>query len=236
VEVSMQNVRVVDGELPPLPKGDYVKIAIRDHGTGIAPELLPKIFEPYFTTKKGGSGLGLATVYSVVRKHDGLVRADSKMGEGSTFQIFLMASEKPVVAQAPDSPEKIVIRGARLLLMDDDTSVLKILGAILRKFGFEVETVAEGTEAIRCYAEAKKAGKPFDVVIMDLTIPNGVGGREAIKQLKEIDPAVKAIVSSGYSLDPVMANYREAGFVGIIPKPYRTEELLHILQGVLAKK
>jgi CheY-like chemotaxis protein len=213
-----------------------VKISIKDHGPGIKPELLPKIFEPYFTTKKGGSGLGLATVYSVVKKHEGLIKVDSKIGEGTTFEIFLRATDKPIATSQAKPIDPNFSGTGRLLIMDDDVSVLKILAAVLRKFGFEVETAADGTEAIKRYADAKSAGHPFDVVVMDLTIPNGVGGREAIKQLREIDPAVKAIVSSGYSLDPVMANYRESGFVGIIPKPYRTEELLHILQEVLAKK
>ncbi|HTX22023.1 MAG TPA: CHASE domain-containing protein [Candidatus Aquilonibacter sp.] len=233
VEVSLENVELAAGVLPPLPAGKHVKVSIKDNGAGIKPELLPRIFEPYFTTKKGGNGLGLATAYSVVRKHDGIIKVDSAPGAGSVFQIFLPASGKPVPSLPSESPRGKLAGNGRLLIMDDEDAMLKVLGAMLRKFGYEVETALDGAEAIECYAAAKAAGKPFKAVIMDLTIPNGMGGREAVKRLLELDPNLKAIVSSGYSLDPVMANYCEYGFRGVIPKPYRVEDLSRVLQEVL---
>jgi PAS domain S-box-containing protein len=233
VEVSLENMELADGLLPPLPAGKYVKLSIKDHGSGIKPEHLPKIFEPYFTTKKGGSGLGLATAYSVVRKHEGLIRVESAVGIGSTFQIYLPASNQPVAPPPAEEPQSRFSGHGRLLIMDDEAMVLKVLSAMLQKIGYEVETSLDGKEAIERFVTARNVGKPFKAVIMDLTIPNGMGGREAISRLRELDPDVKAIVSSGYSLDPIMANYREHGFCGVIPKPYRTEDLNRVLNEVI---
>ena len=233
VQIALENVGLAAGVLPPLPAGNYVKISIRDHGAGIKPELLHRIFEPYFTTKKNGNGLGLATAYSVVRKHDGTIHVDSAPGAGSVFQIFLPASNKPVPPASSDLPRQQLTGNGRLLVMDDELAMLKVLSAMLQKFGYEVETALDGSEAIERYTAAKAAGKPFRAVIMDLTIPNGMGGREAVKRLLELDANLKAIVSSGYSLDPVMANYCEYGFKGVIPKPYRMEDLSRVLREVL---
>ncbi len=236
VEVHLENVELEKNNLPPLRAGKYVKISVMDHGAGIKRELLPRIFEPYFTTKKGGSGLGLATAYSVVRKHGGLIKAESMPGIGSIFQIFLPASDKRIIPSPKESPQKKFSGSGRILIMDDEVAVLKILSAMLEKFGYEVETALDGAEALRLYAAARANQNPFAAVVMDLTIPNGMGGREAIKKLLELDPNAKAIVSSGYSLDPVMANHRLHGFAGIIPKPYRPEDLGRMLQEIIAGK
>ena len=235
IEVKLENVELTAGFLPPLPAGPYVKLSLKDHGEGIQPENLPRIFEPYFTTKKGGSGLGLATAYSVVRKHEGQIRVESTPGAGTTFLIYLPASvQKPV--QRADSDQRDFFGQGRLLLMDDEPDILAVGSEMLRAYGYDVETARDGADAIARYIAAKDAGQPFAAVIMDLTVPNGMGGRDAMRGLKEVDPDVKGIVSSGYSFDPVMGNYREYGFCGIIPKPYRTEDLGRVLMEVLGSQ
>ena len=233
IEARLENAFLTADSMPSLPPGKYVKISIQDHGPGIHPEHLPRIFEPYFTTKKAGTGLGLATVYSVVRKHDGQINVVSQPGNGTTFEIYLPASQKPALA-APAKPATEALSGhGRVLVVDDETTIQKLLGTMLRKFGYEVEIASDGGEAIERYTAAQSAGAPFDAIIMDLTIPNGMGGCEATRRLRELDPQVRAIASSGYSLDPVMANYREYGFCGVIPKPYRAEELNRLLKEVI---
>lgn len=236
IDVHLQNIELTKDALPSLSGGNYIEISIADSGCGIKPEFLSKIFEPYFTTKKGGSGLGLATAYSVIRKHNGVIKVDSTPGSGSTFQVFLPASGKRLASLPPKSPlEKKLSGRGKILVMDDEISVLRIISAMLQKFGYEVETALDGGEAFERYAAAKSGGNAFDLVIMDLTIPNGMGGREAIKKLRELDPTVKAIVSSGYSFDPIVANFREHGFLGTIPKPYRPEDLGEILDKILGQ-
>jgi PAS domain S-box-containing protein len=229
----MKNVDLSTGSIPPLPAGQYVKISIQDYGPGISPEHLSRIFEPYFTTKKTGTGLGLATVYSVVRKHDGQINVVSQLGKGTTFEIYLPASQKPVSsASTGPKTESPPVHG-RVLVVDDEAPIQKFLGTLLRKFGYETETANDGGGAIECYVAAQASGAPFDVIIMDLTIPNGMGGCEATRRLRELDPKVRIIASSGYSFDPVMANYRDYGFCGVMPKPYRAEELNRMLKEII---
>jgi PAS domain S-box-containing protein len=233
MEVRMENTDLSANSMPPLPAGKYVKISIKDHGPGIHSEHLPRIFDPYFTTKKAGTGLGLATVYSVIRKHDGQIKVVSEPGKGTTFELYLPASQKPVLPVPTEpKPENFSGRG-RVLVVDDEAPIRKFLSIMLQKFGYEAETANDGGEAIERYTTAKSGGTPFDAVIMDLTIPNGMGGCEATRRLRELDPKVKAIASSGYSFDPVMANYRDYGFCGVIPKPYRPEDLNRILKEVI---
>jgi PAS domain S-box-containing protein len=233
IEVRTENAELSARSMPSLPPGKYVKISIQDHGSGIPPEHLPRIFEPYFTTKQAGTGLGLATVYSIVRKHDGQINVVSEPGKGTTFEIYLPASQKPA-SSAPAQPKPENFSGhGRILVVDDETAIQKLLATMLRKFGYETEIANDGREAIARYTAAKSGGTPFDAVIMDLTIPNGMGGCEATRRLRELDPKVRAIASSGYSLDPVMANYHDYGFCGVIPKPYRAEELNRILKEVI---
>ena len=235
MEIRVERVELTEGFLAPLPSGKYVKISVRDRGQGIPREELPKIFEPYFAVPKRRNGLGLAAVYSVIRKHGGQIKAESVVGVGTTFHIYLPASAPTTEeAPAPMEQDKLFGRG-RLLVMDDEEDLLGIISEMLNIFGYEVETARDGAEVIDMYLKAMTGGKPFDAVIMDLTVPNGMGGRDAIRRLREHDPKVRAIVSSGYSLDPVMANYRQFGFVGIIPKPYRMEELRRELEEVLSK-
>ena len=233
IEIRTENVELSAHAMPSLAPGKYVKISIHDHGPGIKPEHLPRIFEPYFTTKKAGTGLGLATVYSVVRKHDGQINVVSEPGKGTTFEIYLPASQKAASPVPPPATPANHSGHGRVLVVDDETAIQKLLEFMLRKFGYEVEIAGDGGEAIDRYLAARSGGTPFDAIIMDLTIPNGMGGCEATRRLRELDPQVRAIASSGYSLDPVMANYRDYGFCGVIPKPYRAEELNRILHEVI---
>ena len=215
-------------ELPVKP-GEYVTLSIQDHGTGIKKEHLHKIFDPYFTTKQKGSGLGLAVAHSIIDKHDGHVRVESEPGEGTTFQVYLPACAAEVV-KAKSSQEDVVTGEGRVLLMDDDEMVLSTAQRMLTRLGYDPEFARNGSEAIELCEEACKSGAPFDAVILDLTIRGGMGGREVVARLRAIDPEVKAIVSSGYSNDPVMADFETYGFVGIIPKPYEISSVSEALK------
>ncbi len=236
IEVRAENVEFTGGFLPPLKAGKFVKISIRDHGAGIRPEHLPRIFDPYFTTRTGARGLGLASAHSVIRKHDGQITVDTQLGRGSTFQIYLPASLKAVQSPVSDTEQKRFFGQGRVLVMDDEADILALAGEMLKSMGYEVEVANDGAQAIERYLSAKQAGGPFAAVIMDLTVPEGMGGKECVRRLKELDPHIKAIVSSGYSYDPVMANFREFGFSGVIPKPYVIEELGRVLKEVIGKK
>lgn len=216
-----------------LAPGNYVRISIRDNGTGIAPEHTGKIFDPYFTTKQKGSGLGLATSYSIIKNHDGHITVESKPGSGTVFSIFLKASvDQPgPFLNAVDGDIPAV--KTKILHMDDEDTILQITREMLESLGYEVETAVDGNEAMTKYVEARDSGAPFDIVILDITIPGGMGGKETILRLLEIDPGVKAIVSSGYSSDPVMSMFDRYGFAGFIAKPYRMTELHDTIKRVL---
>jgi two-component system cell cycle sensor histidine kinase/response regulator CckA len=218
----------------PLPDGKYVRIEIEDTGTGIPETHLPRIFDPYFTTKQRGSGLGLSIAYSVVRSHNGYITVESKPGAGTTFHIYLPASlDAP--AGATNLPQPARPGRLRVLVLDDQPAIRQVVRDILvQTVGGEVEFAEDGLQAIEVYEEAREAGKPFDVVLMDLTIPGGMGGKEAIKRLLEIDPVAKAIVVSGYSNDPIMSQYRDYGFQAVIRKPFEVDDLLDTLRAVTA--
>lgn len=231
IDVRADNVHVDSLSHVSLDPGDYVRVSVTDKGCGIAAEDLQSIFDPYYTTKKDGNGLGLTITYSIVKNHGGCVTVDSAVGKGSTFTVYLPASKSPVLAN--EDGAVVSFKGSgRVLVMDDDESVLSVAAEMLRVFGFDPELAHDGEEAIERYREAQRTGRPFSLVIMDLTIPGGMGGKEAIAVLREIDPKVRAVVSSGYSNDPIMSNYRDYGFMGIVAKPYRLEELRRMLQGL----
>ncbi len=216
----------------PLNPGKYVRVFIRDEGIGIPQEHLSKIFDPYFTTKQRGSGLGLSTAYSIIKRHGGHIEVESRLGAGTTFRVYLPASDKEVkrtseVEEGPSPGE------GKILVMDDDESVRDVVGRMLDHLGYTAETARDGAEAIEMYKKAMESSAPFRCVIMDLTIPGGMGGKETMERLLEIDPGVKAIVSSGYSSDPVMSHFREFGFGGVVAKPFRIQKLGKTLRNVL---
>jgi PAS domain S-box-containing protein len=232
MHIAMRNEHLSDSGSRPLAAGNYLCIEIRDTGSGIRPDHLPRIFDPYFTTKQSGSGLGLATVYSIIRKHQGHIEVESELGHGTVFRFWLPASPeaRPALVEQASVPANLA---GRVLFMDDEEPIRAIAEALLKRLGFEVTTVSDGREAVRVYAEGRRNGKSFDVVIMDLTVPGGMGGKAAMAELIKIDPQVKGIVSSGYSSDPVMANYRAHGFRGMVPKPYKLTDLAKTIRTVI---
>ncbi len=236
IDVSMRNETVGRELAQVLEPGRYLHLTMTDHGAGIPSRDMERIFDPYFTTKKNGNGLGLATVHSIVKKHMGHISAESAPGRGTTFHIWLPAANEVPVAEAarPDAVHpKASANSVRILFMDDEQPIRQLGSAILRRIGYDVETVSDGAEAVRAYEEAARGGRPFAVVILDLTIPGGMGGSQALEQLRKLDPDVRAIVSSGYSNDAVLANYREHGFRGMVSKPYETADLALAVENVL---
>jgi len=230
IQVAAENLLIEDRHGFPVKTGRYIRISIRDQGVGIAEKHLLNIFDPYFTTKHAGSGLGLATTYSIIKRHNGHITVESQWGHGTTFHIYLPASDKAI----PEKEKFKVIKGqGKILVMDDEASLRKIAGRILEKLGYEAEFAKDGAEAIRMYKEAQASEKPYYAVILDLTIPGGMGGKDAVNKLLEIDPEVKAIVSSGYSEDPVLANFQEYGFKGMMPKPFTSRSLSKVLHEVI---
>jgi PAS domain S-box-containing protein len=219
--------------LSSVPEGQRcVRIFVADNGTGIPEEHLQRIFDPYFTTKQQGSGLGLATCYSIIKKHGGIITVESTLGKGSTFNLTLPVSKLGREAQ-PEFQTDVAYGIGRVLVMDDEEPVRKALQAMLDELGYTAECAENGAEAVDLYRKRKEEGKPFAAVILDLTIPGGVGGKEAITTLLKIDPDVKAIVSSGYSTDPVMANYLEYGFSAVLTKPYLLQDMSRVFQELL---
>ena len=233
VRIGLRNENVAPGTMPSLAGGRYLHLSFGDSGGGIRPEHLARVFEPYFTTKAGGSGLGLATVYSIAKKHHGHVAVESQLGRGTTFHLWLPAAQHQPATSTPSGSPFEPMRG-RVLFMDDEEGIRAMVQELLSRVGLEIVAVPDGAAAITAYEEARGAGQPFDVVVMDLTVPGGMGGREAMERLLVIDPKVKAIVSSGYSKDPVLANHRAHGFRGMVPKPYRFADLAKVLREVLA--
>jgi PAS domain S-box-containing protein len=234
VVIAGRNVTVADKDWPLLPDGNYVEISVQDTGVGIPEQQLQQIFDPYYTTKEKGSGLGLATSYSIVSNHGGVINVTSEPGKGSTFFIFLPAADK-VAKEKKETPVlSSVIRTGKILVMDDEELVLNLAGLQIKTLGYEVDLAKNGEAALEKYQAAMDSGKPFDIVILDLTIRGGMSGMETLKRLHSIHPGVKAIVSSGYSDDDVLANYEQYGFKARLTKPYRREALRDTLNTLLS--
>ena len=209
-----------------LPDGNYVRIVVTDEGTGITPENLKNIFDPYFTTKEHGSGLGLATIYSIVKNHNAHISVDSVVGKGTSFEILIPASES-AVTKADSATDLDLLKGrGKVLIMDDQDIILEFAKNALQQFGYTVACAYNGEEAIRKYRAAMHTNDAYDLLIMDLTVPGGMGGKEAMIGLKKLDPDVKAIVSSGYSGNPVMSEYKKYGFCAVLKKPFKIKELV----------
>jgi PAS domain S-box-containing protein len=226
-----------NGEQLDLAPGDYIRIRVRDEGVGISEACLKRIFDPYFTTKAKGSGLGLSTVYSIIKNHNGLIIVDSELHCGSTFTIFLPASRHPVIAVAPEptieSDESPQGTG-RILIVDDEEAIRMLVDFTLSRLGYEVMAADNSLGGIEIYRKELEAGHRFDLVILDLTLPGGMGGKEALKKLLDIDPMVNAVVSSGYATDATMSRYEDFGFRGMIAKPYRASELAQKVHSLIA--
>ncbi len=233
VKISAENVNIDADEGLPLEEGRYIRITIKDQGIGIPREHLDKIFDPFFTTKQRGSGLGLSTAYSIVKNHKGLITVESDLGKGTMFYVYLPASEDKKEKKEVQI-QKMSEGQGKILLMDDEDIILEATGELLQEMGYTVELAKDGAAAVRLYEEARRAGQPFDAVIMDLIVPGGMGGQEALSEILAKDPAARVVASSGYSTDPIMANYRKYGFVAALSKPYKLRELSIVLEKAMA--
>lgn len=232
VQVRAHQVAVCAGDKIPVKEGHYVRLEVEDRGSGIPPEHRQRVFDPYFTTKQTGSGLGLTTAYSIVKKHDGYLTFVSRPGKGTTFQLYLPVSDalREKDTEPADEP---ACTGGRVLLMDDDDTVRMVARKLLVGKGFDVEAVADPADAVRKYREAIATEHPFDAAVLDLTIPGGKGGKETAAELLKLDPDAKLVVASGYSSDQILANYRDYGFSGMIAKPFEVSQLVRTLSRVI---
>jgi two-component system, cell cycle sensor histidine kinase and response regulator CckA len=232
IKVSAENVLIQDDNDLPLKAGNYVKLSIEDHGIGILKEHLPKIFEPYFTTKKKGSGLGLSIVFSIMKKQGGYVKAFSQIGKGATFCLYFPVSHIETVWKKNFDDKSVPVKG-KVLIMDDEIDLLNLLRDILSYLGYDVEIAMNGNDAVELFKNAKNSGQPFNVVILDLLIPDGMDGHLVMKELKTIDPDIKGIISSGNSVNQIMMNYKEYGFIESISKPFTINGINKVLSSVL---
>jgi two-component system cell cycle sensor histidine kinase/response regulator CckA len=234
IKIQGENLLIgADSDLP-LSAGKYVKITLEDQGGGMPAAFLTKIFDPYFTTKPKGSGLGLATTYSIIKNHHGYIIPQSKQGVGTRFEVYLPAVEQSLTRNS-ETNTKLLAGTGKVLVMDDEDLVREVVGKMIVHLGYQVHLAKNGEEAIAMFAEAQRSGQPFDAVILDLTVPGGMGGKETLAKLLEIDPQVKGIASSGYSDDPIMAEFPKYGFCAIIPKPYRVTEAGTVLHDIIMK-
>lgn len=235
ITIQTENVTIESNTILPLPAGRYVKINVEDQGCGIPKKHLQNIFDPYFTTKQKGSGLGLASTYSIIKKHDGHISVYSEIEKGTVFTIYLPASLKNI-----EKTEKVGDTShqgfGKVLIMDDQEGILEMVGMMLNRMGYEASLVTDGVQAIEIYRASYELKQPFDLVILDLTIPGGMGGANTLIELLKIDPNVKAVVSSGYSSDSIMANYQGYGFCGVVSKPYTMNQLAELLNKILGEK
>ncbi|MBI5971277.1 MAG: PAS domain-containing protein [Deltaproteobacteria bacterium] len=235
MDITVENA----ADAGPVPGGDYVKITVEDTGPGISEDALPKIFDPFFTTKEKASGLGLAISYSIVQRHGGSISAISKDGKGAAFFICLPAGAARAANHAGKERARPFVKGGvikgKVLVMDDEEVVRDVSGEMLNLMGYDAEFAADGKTAVEMYKKAFDSGAPFAAVVMDLTVPGGMGGKEAMEKLLEIDPQVKAVVSSGYSKDPIMSDFTKYGFSAVIAKPYRVADFSKVVKGVVEK-
>ena len=229
IEAKGTVVTLKAGEHPTLAPGSYLRISIKDHGVGMPPEIQSRIFDPFFTTKQKGSGLGLAISYSIMARHGGAIEVESEPGKGATFHLYLPASDRTAVA--PGDPTGAFHCGSgTILVMDDEEVILGMLAPMLSRLGYTATCVKEGTAAVAAFTEARTAGKPFAAVLLDLTVPGGMGGKEAVGLLRAIDNTVPIFVISGYAEDPVMADPRKYGFTDSIAKPFTLGDLARLLE------
>jgi len=234
IRIQMNNTEPEHGDYPDIAgitAGKYIKILIRDEGAGIPEKYIGRIFDPYFTTKQNGSGLGLAVTYSIIKKHGGYISVQSEAGRGTVFTILLPASRKQpltvINGEEKSQPEKGT---GRILIMDDNRGIRRIASHMLDNLGYTSETARDGEEAVEKYREAHEAGDPHDVVILDLTVPGGTGGVDAVKSIQRINPSARCIISSGYTNDPIVSEYGKYGFCSVITKPYNAGKMSCVLK------
>ncbi len=228
ISVNVENISLPTPSDLPLKSGNYVQVTVTDQGIGIPLDHLSKIFDPYFTTKQRGSGLGLATTYSIIKRHEGHISVSSSLGKGASFTLYLPASSMKMAIQ-DDTPHDLIRGNGRILVMDDEEEIQDILGKMLQHLGFDVDFASEGEKALSQYTLAFHQGAPYVATILDLTIPGGMGGKETLRQIKALHHEAVVIVSSGYSNDPVMARFQQFGFSGVIAKPYNLLDLSKVL-------
>ncbi|MFP3983247.1 MAG: PAS domain S-box protein [Desulfurivibrionaceae bacterium] len=235
--ISMENVEISREEVANLKQGKYIKAIIQDEGEGINPEYIERIFDPYFTTRHTMRGLGLAIVYSIINKHGGHIKVSSEPGKGAKFTLYLPAVDSERLPESkPDEAQAVPMgRSPKILVMDDEEMVRSVSEKMLSRNGFAVETAVNGQEAIEKYRQLMDAGEVFDIVIMDLNISGGMGGKAAIKELLRLDPEARAVISSGFAEDPLMANYEEYGFMDVVEKPFNMKQLIDAMQRVLKR-
>jgi len=231
VVVSAENVALPQENPLELAAGSYVKISFADQGCGIPEQELQRVFDPYFSTKPGASGIGLTSVHSIVTRHGGHIAVESLPGGGTTFICYLPSTGKvpPPAARQHEETPRDDGAGGTVLLMDDESVVRKVTSKMLECLGYRVTTCSNGGDAIELYREARRAGNPYRAVIMDLTIVGGMGGKEAAQHILALDPEARLVVSSGYFDDPVLADYRDYGFCAVLPKPYKSADLAELL-------
>jgi PAS domain S-box-containing protein len=232
IEVTVENDSILSPSDLPLKPGNYVRVTVTDQGIGIPQDHLSKIFDPYFTTKQKGSGLGLATTYSIIKRHEGHISVSSALGQGACFTLYLPASSMKETSR-DETPNELICGKGRILIMDDEDEIQEVLGKMLEHLGFEVDFASEGEKALSDYTDAFQQGSPYVATILDLTIPGGMGGKETLRQIKALHPEAAVIVSSGYSNDPVMGRFQEFGFSGVIAKPYNLLDLSKVLSQIL---
>jgi two-component system cell cycle sensor histidine kinase/response regulator CckA len=235
VRISLSNVDNVEDKIPGLPGGLFLRIDIQDSGIGIPEQNLDRIFEPYFTTKLKGNGLGLATSYSIIKNHGGTIEVTSKKGKGTTFTIHLLAATDVIRKQETPHENSSGIRKGRILLMDDEELVRRVAKRMFEVIGHEADIASHGAKAVELFGQARESGTPYDLVILDLTVKGGMGGEEAIKKIREIDPHVVSVVSSGYGDSPVVADFHAHGFTASLDKPYTIESLQNCIETLLRK-
>jgi two-component system cell cycle sensor histidine kinase/response regulator CckA len=235
VNVSAENVQIDERSGLPLEAGRYVKVAVADHGPGVPPELVDKIFDPYFTTKQTSSGLGLAISYSIIRKHGGFLHLEDNSPAGATFAFYLPAAHGKVMSDSLQTNDRSFhFNQQRILVMDDESAIRELTSQLLVTMGYEVTAVPDGSEAVRIYERAVRKGEYFRAVILDATVRGGLGGVETIERLRTIDPEVNAIICSGYSDEAALSEFLSYGFRGALPKPFTRRELAAVLQKTLA--
>ena len=234
ISIEAVNLNADQSPRPGLEPGNYLHITVTDQGHGIPEKVKDKIFDPFFTTKDKGSGLGLASSYSIIKNHNGHIGIAETSSQGTVFDIYLPATEKRAAVATGAQVSRLHRGAGRILLLDDEELICQATSQILKHLGYETDSFNEGEAAVAAFAQARNGGRPYDLLIFDLTIPGGMGGIETLKRILELDPKARAVVSSGYANDPVMAFFQDYGFIDRIAKPYSVSRISEVLDRCLS--